>query len=240
MGTPRRHPRFYIETIVFQVVDTLFRVPSRYLREHSEILGAASEISAATTEGTSDETPVKLPLPDDATIEDFENFMEIVVPTALNLPCPSFSKPKWISILKLSTCWMFDELRSRAINTVPGLSFLEQVQWGRRYKVKAWLLKGLSGLANSTNALTPLEVLEDNLDVRTIARVLYIRTFLQSDSRCKQLQADIRTTKYVNYQTVHTSACEQCGKHKDTHSQRPHVEVEVEKWFGSELSLLVI
>ncbi|KAL0579627.1 hypothetical protein V5O48_002399 [Marasmius crinis-equi] len=223
---PQRHSHYYLETLVFQVDDTLFRVPSRYLFENSEILKDASEISAASLEGSSDANPIKLPLPEDGNAEDFANFLKVIYPLTIKSPVPNnLSKEQWISALKLSTCWMLDEARKLAITNINLSSFIEKVQLGRKFKVRKWVLDGLQGLASASNPLLPLKDLE-GLGEGTAMRLLYLRnTSSTSYYGCTRTQDDVRLRGY----------CNNCGNGPSSH--RPSSIAGVEELFANELAL---
>ncbi|KAI6040632.1 hypothetical protein EDC04DRAFT_1460132 [Pisolithus marmoratus] len=137
-----RHVEFYIHTVTFLVEDHLFRIPREPLEEStvfrdmfllsqgdsetvvderdSETREDAkdSEIgedqsASATVEGQSDTCPVTLPC---VSKKEFESFLRALMHRqhgknkGLGL-----SQDQWISVLKLSTRWKFDELRNVAI-----------------------------------------------------------------------------------------------------------------------------
>ncbi|KAK1220382.1 hypothetical protein PQX77_016873 [Marasmius sp. AFHP31] len=221
MGSPlsaKRHSNYYIETLVFQVEDTVFRIPTRYLCEKSEILRAASEISATSSEGLSDTNPIKLPLPDDGNAGDFASFARIIYALTVDLPLPTdLSKDQWISVLKLSTCWMLDEVRQHAITKIshisPASSFKDKILLGRKYKVKDWVLEGLTGISSPSNPLLPLSELE-SLGEGTAMRLLYARQSPR-DSTCDKTQADVdrdHVQKCTRSSNVSEGYCSRCGQ----------------------------
>ncbi|KAF9268492.1 hypothetical protein L218DRAFT_953960 [Marasmius fiardii PR-910] len=113
-----RHSQFYLDTVVYEVDHTLFRVPSRYFHENSDIFGTAAQISTST-EGLgagSSEDPVSLPtLPYDVNADDFALLVRVVIALTADLPLPSnYTLNDWVSVLKLSTFWGFSEIRSMA------------------------------------------------------------------------------------------------------------------------------
>ncbi|KAJ8076672.1 hypothetical protein AAF712_000306 [Marasmius tenuissimus] len=253
MGSPlsaKRHSNYYIETLVFQVEDTVFRIPTRYLCEKSEILRAASEISATSSEGSSDTNPIKLPLPDDGNAGDFASFARVIYALTVDLPLPTdLSKDQWISVLKLSTCWMLDEVRQHAITNIsrisPASSFKDKVLLGRRYKVKDWVLEGFTGISSPSNPLLPLNELE-SLGEGTAIRLLYARQ--SHDSTCSKTQADVdrHHSRYCSSRSSNVSSgycnycgnfsCQNCGRlvsaHLTTRGQ------SVNDLFSGELDLL--
>ncbi|KAJ8088634.1 hypothetical protein AAF712_007304 [Marasmius tenuissimus] len=114
--TPTKHFQFYLETIIFRVDDTLFRVPSQYFHEKSTVFGGASNISK---EGCrSEEEIVNLsPLPHGAGASDFEYLVRIIMAFTYELPTPNcYNLRQWLSVLKLATAWEFAQIRSLALN----------------------------------------------------------------------------------------------------------------------------
>jgi hypothetical protein len=57
---------------------------------------------------------------------------------------PNLSKGEWISVLKLSTKWLFNDLRKLAISQLSSLSIpaIDLICLAKEYRVYDWLLKG--------------------------------------------------------------------------------------------------
>ncbi|KAG7091209.1 hypothetical protein E1B28_010261 [Marasmius oreades] len=119
-ATPQRDTEFYFDTITFLVDNIIFKVPSQYIHEESEVFGAGAQISAQSDEGSSDANPVKLsPLPHGCSAEDFRHLLRIIVALTVKLPTPkSYSLEQWLSVLKLSTAWFFSDIRTLAMGEV--------------------------------------------------------------------------------------------------------------------------
>ncbi|KAF9268470.1 hypothetical protein L218DRAFT_852902 [Marasmius fiardii PR-910] len=173
-----RHGNLYIDTVVFQVEHTVFKIPSRYFNEKSEVFGAASNISAGcqAQEGSSDENPIILsPLPHDTNANDFELLVNIIMSLTFKLPPPTnYTLHQWLSVLKLATAWEFFEIRTLAmksiaadktrlvINRVSGSqkwSAMQKIRNGRGYRVRQWVSEGLTELADACS-LPPVEEIE--------------------------------------------------------------------------------
>ncbi|KAF9268491.1 hypothetical protein L218DRAFT_1072986 [Marasmius fiardii PR-910] len=114
--TLRRDNEFYFDTITFQVDDTIFKVPSQYIHEKSEVFDAGAQISAESDEGSSDANPVKLsPLPHGCNANDFRCLLRIIIALTVGLPTPTnYNSDQWLSVLKLSTAWYFSDIRKLA------------------------------------------------------------------------------------------------------------------------------
>ncbi|KAL0579629.1 hypothetical protein V5O48_002401 [Marasmius crinis-equi] len=121
--------------------------------------------------------PIKLPLPEGANLEDFVQFVRATYALTVREAPPDLERAQWISVLKLSTCWMFDDLRKLSIEKISETypSCLDRAILGRSYNVRSWFLEGLQGLACPSHALLPLGDFE-GLGDRTALRVLYLRS----------------------------------------------------------------
>ncbi|KAG7091124.1 hypothetical protein E1B28_010178 [Marasmius oreades] len=119
---PRRDTEFYFDTITFLVDSIIFKVPSQYIHDKSEVFGAGAQISAASGEGSSDANPVKLsPLPHGCNAEDFKRLLRIIIALTVDLPTPTnHTLEQWLSVLKLSTAWCFSDVRNLAMERVSG------------------------------------------------------------------------------------------------------------------------
>ncbi|KAF9268509.1 hypothetical protein L218DRAFT_917291 [Marasmius fiardii PR-910] len=232
-----RHDLFYLDTVVFRVNNTLFKVPSRYLHEKSEVFACASRMSdpnGEAGEGLSDDHPVNLPLPDDATTEDFVQLVKVIYPLTVDLPPPAdLNRGQWISVLKLSTFWELSEIRTLAISEVSktNLSFMDKIALGRRYRVKEWLSGGLTGMVDPLSSLPSLDEMQANLGTETVMQLLYVRGFqMVQVFSCGTVQEDILAQTYGR----HTgSNCWRCGRSPLLHPTRNIPSIE--SYFADEL-----
>ncbi|KAL0579630.1 hypothetical protein V5O48_002402 [Marasmius crinis-equi] len=232
-GEDERHELFYIETVVFKVNNTLFKVPSRYLHEKSEVFECASRMSESDgkgVEGQSDERPVNLPLPDDAGTEDFVQLVKVIYPLTVNLPPPAdLNRNQWTSVLKLSTFWELNEIRELAINEISktNLTLIDKVVLGRNYRVRPWLLEGLNGLVDPMRDLPSMEELHDNLGTDTAMQLLYIRNFqLLQVLSCGTVQEDILLQHQPFGRAANNNNCWRCGRAMVLHPKRDFPSVE--------------
>ncbi|KAF9268489.1 hypothetical protein L218DRAFT_512984 [Marasmius fiardii PR-910] len=113
MGLRRRHTLFYFDIFVYRVDDTVFALPSRYLKENA----AASPILARTDrdrEDSPDNTPVLLsPLPYHGNARDFESLARIIIALSADLSMPAnYTLIQWLSVIKLSTSWGLNDIRA--------------------------------------------------------------------------------------------------------------------------------
>ncbi|ESK97287.1 hypothetical protein Moror_17852 [Moniliophthora roreri MCA 2997] len=228
---PQRHDQLFLDFIVYRVDNTLFKLPSRYFHENSEVLAGASEISTTTGEGLSEDQPIDLPLPHDSDGDDFAELAKVIYALTIGLDPPSLSRHQWVSVLKLSTPWMFSDIRELAISRIHSSNptFEEKVTLGRRYNVRSWVAEGLKGLSDTSNDLPPLQNLEA-LGSTTAMRLLYIRNFRTTRNvqqrSCGQVREDIE--RYGSY-------CSGCGSYADYHPCRADF-LSVEDLFSDELA----
>ncbi|KAF9268591.1 hypothetical protein L218DRAFT_994438 [Marasmius fiardii PR-910] len=196
---PQRHEDYFIETIVFQVDDTLFRVPARYFHEKSEVFQQASQMSAIEGEGSAEDLPIKVPLPEGSSIDDFILLLKVVWAFTTHLAPPIYSRNQWISVLALSTFWEFTEIRKYCVSEILATrpTFPNQITLGRTYGVKTLVFGGLQGLANLKTEFPPIEGLAALLGADTVMRLLHIRFVRLFRTICEDDQTQINRTDLV-------------------------------------------
>ncbi|RXW20431.1 hypothetical protein EST38_g5418 [Candolleomyces aberdarensis] len=66
------------------------------------------------------------------------------------------SKDEWLSVLKLSTRWLFNDLRTMAIEELSWLNLdpIERIQLGKEFNVEAWLLSGCCDLVSRESVIS--------------------------------------------------------------------------------------
>jgi hypothetical protein len=69
------------------------------------------------------------------------------------------NKEQWVSVLKLSTMWAFDEIREKAIAELSktNMDTVDKVVLGRSFSVGIWLLEGYFTLVTREAGLTSTE-----------------------------------------------------------------------------------
>ncbi|KAH6867908.1 hypothetical protein BKA70DRAFT_1087318, partial [Coprinopsis sp. MPI-PUGE-AT-0042] len=90
----------------FRVEGIVFQLPKyRFVEE--------SEVFMAMATGNKADEPIEL----DVGLGDFEGFLKVFLPRASAMydERPTLTKDEWISVLKLSTKWLFNDLRELAI-----------------------------------------------------------------------------------------------------------------------------
>ncbi|KAF8957325.1 hypothetical protein BDZ97DRAFT_1763033 [Flammula alnicola] len=165
--------------VVFQVENTLFRVPSYQFMKESSVFATMFELPQAASskpnghEGISLEKPIKLP--PIITCEDFRNLLKALYPRAA-APRLSLSKEEWISILKLSSMWYFIGFRAVAISQLElegVLTSVEKITLARTYRVSSLLTQGLSEMVDRPRVSTITNA--EALDVEPMTAVALLR-----------------------------------------------------------------
>ncbi|KAI6040626.1 hypothetical protein EDC04DRAFT_1459445 [Pisolithus marmoratus] len=147
-----KHLEFYTHTVTFLVEDCLFRIPREPLEAESIVFRDMFRLPQGdpeTVEGLSDTRPVIL---QGVSKKEFESLLRALMCRQHGTHRGSdLDHDQWISVLKLSTMWEFDELRNAAIQYLdPSSQRLHPVDkfvLALQYDIKKWLLPTLLELA---------------------------------------------------------------------------------------------
>ncbi|KAH9941622.1 uncharacterized protein BXZ73DRAFT_41783 [Epithele typhae] len=189
---------YYRDHVVFQVENTLFKMPrsrfqheSVYFRERFvRNSGNANE----PIEGSSDEHPLVL---NDVTAKEFRSLLEVMFALCVHIDYlpPLNSEDDWTrsnrSLLKLSTRWEMAAFRKHAIGALSEAVCPEDpsdgVRWlvfAREYVVHEWLLRSLVTLATRSQPLEMHEV--EPLGLETFVALTKIREGARVNRDVKQ------------------------------------------------------
>ncbi|RDB27006.1 hypothetical protein Hypma_004969 [Hypsizygus marmoreus] len=159
--SPQRSETYYLETVTFQVEDTLFKVPKVQFMRGSSIFRAMfslpqSENGEGYAEGSSDLNPLKL---EGVEKVDFERLLKVMYPHDVRAEWSHQPNDTWVSVLKLSKMWNFYELHSMAVETLTTATMdpLDRIIVAKTYKIPQWLRTGYNQLITRENPLTPEE-----------------------------------------------------------------------------------
>ncbi|KJA28688.1 hypothetical protein HYPSUDRAFT_33024 [Hypholoma sublateritium FD-334 SS-4] len=194
---PRRVPAFYMEPVVFQVENRLFKVPKNGFQVPGTIFEAMFALPSNETddsiEGSSDENPIHL-----HGIEEkkFKAFLTVLYPSKALID----DENRYfilLGALDLATFWEFTQLRKDIISDLSPMiekrSDLEVMYLGKKYRVASWLRMAYTKLVQICAKL-PIETLISSqfpLDWETIAKLYQIR-----DTICRE--------------AMDNATCEQC------------------------------
>ncbi|KAF8150441.1 hypothetical protein K438DRAFT_436048 [Mycena galopus ATCC 62051] len=155
--------RYYLESIVFKVENTLFKVPRFQFERHSEIFATTFSLPPPIegAEGSSDETPFKL---GGIECDDFKMLLKVLYPMTPVPKTPCLLHEEWISVLKLANLWSFIEVRNLAVEQLTfhseRLDCIERILFARQYDVSSWLRSGYAELARRKAAISSEEAVK--------------------------------------------------------------------------------
>ncbi|KAH6903364.1 hypothetical protein BKA70DRAFT_1514263, partial [Coprinopsis sp. MPI-PUGE-AT-0042] len=103
----------------------------------------ASEAFTGIVTKSEDDVPIEL----DVALGDFESFLKAFLPRASAMydDKPILTKDEWISVLRLSTLWLFrNALRELAINHLSAIEMdaIDRICLAKEHRVYDWLLQG--------------------------------------------------------------------------------------------------
>ncbi|KAJ7072744.1 hypothetical protein C8F01DRAFT_259362 [Mycena amicta] len=145
-----RDDEYFLESIVFQVEDSIFKVPRHQFERCSEIFASIFTLpppDQARVEGSDESCPLTL---EGVSALDFRRFLKVLYPLDALPSVPNLNKDEWISVLKLATLWRFLDVRSLAITRLDHAlqtDCISQILLGRQYDVVSWLRDGYGTLA---------------------------------------------------------------------------------------------
>ncbi|KAI6015181.1 hypothetical protein F5J12DRAFT_816462 [Pisolithus orientalis] len=171
-----KHLEFYIHTVTFlvrvtllpaatsslaltQVEDCLFRVPREPLEAESTVfrdMFLLPQGDSETVEGQSDTSPVIL---HGVSKKEFESLLRALLNRQHGKQKGSrLGKTQWISVLKLSTMWEFNELRDAAIQHLDSpsqpLDPVNKLVLASKYQIKKWQLPALLEFAKRSELIS--------------------------------------------------------------------------------------
>ncbi|KAH9941599.1 uncharacterized protein BXZ73DRAFT_41378 [Epithele typhae] len=195
---------------LLQVGTQLFKVPRRKFEDGSEIfrdMFAVPQLgSDVAAEGSSDDRPLVL---EGIREEDFCAFLRALFAPRYGCKTsalPSYRAPEaWIAVLKLSTLWHFDLLRTDAIEALNSQRLTDEQPVGalivaRLYDVPGLLLPAIHALARRTESIRIEEA--ELLGLSTTVKLAAVReSFLRfnrgSSTMPVSLQQQDRLDKHI-------------------------------------------
>ncbi|KAH6907082.1 hypothetical protein BKA70DRAFT_1105024 [Coprinopsis sp. MPI-PUGE-AT-0042] len=147
------HKEYFWDVVRFKVANTRFQLPLYRFVEESEYFATEYKLWADVSKDglATDDHVIEL----DVDLGDFECFLKVFLPRSPTTyhTRPTLIQAEWISVLKLSTKWRFNELRKVAIEALhsssgegPSLSSMELAILAKESDVQTWLLNGYEGL----------------------------------------------------------------------------------------------
>lgn len=158
---PRRNPVYFLEDIVLQVENTLYRLPQSRFRTGSRAFHdmlALPQGHTTSVEGLDDNNPIVL---HGIASSDFDHLLEVLFPRAEEPP--NFNYHEWSRVARLADMWSFEDVMTLAIQEMSPMlekdstMIVEQIMLAQQYKVKKWLVDGCARLVNRDLAPTLCE-----------------------------------------------------------------------------------
>ncbi|KIM82558.1 hypothetical protein PILCRDRAFT_820414 [Piloderma croceum F 1598] len=150
-----RDSLYYWDSVTFLVEGVLFKVPRRYFEKNSNIWSDVFTLPLGSNqaEGSSDENPIRL---ESISSIDFQRLLMVMYPENSLSQCVKMNQDQWVSVLKLSTMWGFDEIRKKAIAELSKINMdtLDKVVLARSYSVGDWLYEGYTALVKREASLS--------------------------------------------------------------------------------------
>jgi len=147
---PEEDPSYYFQDAIFLVENTFFKVPRHQFEQSSAFFREMFLVEA--DKGWTKEKPFIL---DGLFKRDFVAFLKIICPRNV-FQRETLSVDDWVSVLKLSTLWNFEEARQSAINNLPFTDLdhpVTRIELAMTYKVRQWFLPALQKLATHEHRL---------------------------------------------------------------------------------------
>ncbi|EAU81191.1 hypothetical protein CC1G_11273 [Coprinopsis cinerea okayama7 len=163
-------PEFFWQCVQFEVQGHLVKLPLNLFIEHSEKFAGEygmllpKEVALGGWEEPKLNDHLDLPTIKLEGIqwEEFKSFLKALVPRSPFIDTkPTLTESEWISVLKLSTRWYFNDLRKVAIaelskNKVE-MDPIQRVCLAKAYHVYDWLLEGYEALVEREEPITEEE-----------------------------------------------------------------------------------
>ncbi|KAJ7655372.1 hypothetical protein B0H17DRAFT_377824 [Mycena rosella] len=170
-----RHHDYYLETVVFKVEQSLFRVPRYQFERHSDIFADMFTVpqpaDSAQSDGSDDEIPLKL---EGIKALDFQRLLQVLYPLTAIPKTPEMLPTGWLSVLKLATLWHFLEIRNLAIEKLTlhagWLGSIERILLAKQYDVSAWLRSGYTDLARRKEPISLEEAAKIGWELKLVGR----------------------------------------------------------------------
>ncbi|KAF9012719.1 hypothetical protein BDQ17DRAFT_1420066 [Cyathus striatus] len=173
--TAVKHEKYFLDTIVFSVQNTLFKVPRYHFESNSEAFSDCFSLPQGDgpKEGDNEENPLRLEGIDKV---DFEHLLEVLYPLNISLNTGKNEaidvdvtyQPRWTSVLKLSTLYRMLALRCLAIERLKDVvesDPINQIALSRLYKIPEWFEIGCKKLVERGEGISPSDA--ERLDYRT-------------------------------------------------------------------------
>ncbi|KDQ56643.1 hypothetical protein JAAARDRAFT_194625 [Jaapia argillacea MUCL 33604] len=181
---PLRHPTYYIEddTVIFTVDDCLYKLNRYFLQRESKVFQDMFSCPQGdkVPEGTTDDSVIPLPGVTQGEIESLLNFLYHGMHDDRNV-----SLSEWIDLLSISTRFICDKIRGRAIREIdsfrhPRIDPVEKIVLAGKRDIPEWLAPSYEDICQRVN---PLEVEEaEKLGITMAVKLMRAREAIRERS----------------------------------------------------------
>ncbi|KAL5511386.1 hypothetical protein ACEPAH_4602 [Sanghuangporus vaninii] len=169
----QRDDEFYINFIIFEVENILFRVPRHPFEANSETFRDmfASIPATLVAEGSSDMNPLIL---NGVTATDFRALVKALLNPAYGSKIELIVK-EWISVLRLAHLWTFEKLLNAAIEEIDRISSdpALKISLAKKYNISKWLRRNYFKLVMRLEPLTTAEA--ETIGTQCVLKLCEIR-----------------------------------------------------------------
>ncbi|KAJ2918301.1 hypothetical protein MD484_g2112, partial [Candolleomyces efflorescens] len=154
---------YFWDFVLFSCEGRVFRVPKYRFISDSEVFATKFGLNSDSPSDSSDAFEVvdetqptsNVIVELDVSANDFRNFLKALYPRYPE-KTRGLSKDEWLSVLRLSTKWYFNDFRKRAIDNLTAFDLdpVEKVDLGTQFNVSSWLKSGFRELVKRTDIIT--------------------------------------------------------------------------------------
>ncbi|EIW80346.1 hypothetical protein CONPUDRAFT_28841, partial [Coniophora puteana RWD-64-598 SS2] len=172
-----RDDSFYFSIVIFLVENTLFKIPSHVLSDHSDVFQAMFSLPTGESiaEGLTDDNPVALK---GITSFDFKQLLKVLYSRAVLPPWTStipnqvsgqlpMTLEEWTPVLRLSDQWNMTAVHQFAIEKMAVMSMdpVDRLALALEFDIKPWMMPALNALAQRPEPMARRDVDKLGLDV---------------------------------------------------------------------------
>ncbi|KAI0030635.1 hypothetical protein K488DRAFT_53823 [Vararia minispora EC-137] len=179
--TIKRHEVFYFRIVVFQVGDTLFKVPRYGMPGNAAAFEALFSSSAEdnTAPGSDDDNPIRLD--EDVTEFDFASLLKATYPPpGRTIDSVQLTTDEWIAVLKLAKKWHLAELEQTAIRNsesrIQNMESVDKIIFAKKHGVARWLREAYGQIGRRRDLISAEE--KAKLDMKTYVGLLELRDII--------------------------------------------------------------
>ncbi|KAH6893989.1 hypothetical protein BKA70DRAFT_796513 [Coprinopsis sp. MPI-PUGE-AT-0042] len=154
IGRLRKHPAHFWEVVRFKVGDFCFQLPKARFISDSNFFAAEHGIPAdCDVENGGAGKIIQL----EVGLDEFESFLKVFDPgyPSHHRYHDDISLEEWVSVLKLSSKWLFNNLRNEAIAKISAFPItpIQRILLARQYSIPSWIIGAyigiIAGMCNS-------------------------------------------------------------------------------------------